>query len=324
MTNIAYASYSMTTTDTDCYPPASGYSNLIPHSDNFNSPAGVNSFYWTPVGTLYAGGNSVSASGGQLEIQVNGLGGTYDGVVTSLQTQILNSSVSCALTQLGNADTGGSGTFLGLQVSPTSTSIYGLPTPPFSFPPDPTGVPNLRISCSEGDLLCTYNNLGGISHDQTIVSVTYDPVNHKYLQISDAIVSSTETAFFSTSPDGVTWTQVASTPTVSSCAASLTVAYACMFAYGVSSVSSQTYGIGDYAYAGVPQASPPQAVASASAVILTPAGDFVAATGQGLPDAINAAVNYGDPVHLVEANLTAAIRQAAGDPALNVVFTPGR
>jgi hypothetical protein len=321
--------------ETDSYPPSAavsfdsvggtpqgGFVSTIPFSDNFNSSTGFNN-YWTGFsGPPNAG--FIALSGNELQLTLNhNSNPLYVGLLTTQALQLTNGSIIFEFAAPGAAATSASGVEVGLGLF--SAHETGVPhVTPFTtflspWSTDPAGVPNISLVCSSGSLACTYYSGGGSGTDY---SATYDPVNHKYGQISVSVSGGIEYAYFSVSPDKSTWAQVCTMNTQNRGGGTMDIAWAALYARSsVNQPSGVTLALADYEYSGVSTpGNPPQAVAAATVTILAPDGTLVASPGNGLPEVVTAAFTPGDSGDYVRQNLVSAIRQAANDPALEVIF----
>lgn len=294
MTNIAYVSYKVT--------------------DEFQA---LNP-YWQQ---LTQHGASVTIAADLLTTSLAGsLTGEWGGVVATSPVNMTGASVAVQVDP-GNAASGSSAVWAGIQLA-------SAPPQPNLSNGDPTNtvcLPLVRLVVNQGNLWFGEVTGGGT----TVLDTTpYDPVDHKHIRLADGGGS----IHADWSADGVTWTNAWG----SSISVNATY-YPEILTYTASSVAS-TASFSDYffgyeptfgtdpvtaigihipvtAVGGVP-AVPTVAV---SAVIMSSVNAVVSSTGEGLGQ-ISVPFNYNDTADVIQANVTDAVRAAAGDYSLQVIF----
>ena len=274
--------------------------------------------YWQQLSQW---GSSYSVTGDTLSVSLSGGSGNEWGGVISEQTLFWLKGSSLAVEiDPGDAANSGDAMWAGIQL----TSAF------LRFDLDPTATsaayPLVRLAVDQGNLW-----FGEVTGSGTNVwcSVTYDPVNHRHVRMSTAGGNFGAQS----SPDGVTWTPIGGTGASPS---SLGPYYPELIVYSTGSIAS-TASFSDLVFfAGDPLAStavaagtqiPMSVVGSTSpslsipvsAVIVSSANEIVAVTGDGLP-AVTVPFSYGDSAELINAYAMDAVRAAAGDFSLQVVF----
>jgi len=160
-------------------------------------------------------------------------------------------------------------------------------------------------------------------------SPVYDPVNHKYIRLNGTNAL--------TSPDGITWsvfaagaegmwdvTQFCYPELLTYSHSTAEVVSTAVFSNyiegtNVDGVGNLSLPVGVHIPIAVTGNVPATPAVTVSAVILSSANTVISTTGNGLPK-IAVPFNYGDQPHDIQESVVSALRMAASDSSLRIVF----
>jgi hypothetical protein len=281
MTSKAYAVITGFTTQTGGF------------SDTF-SGSSVDSTKWISFVAAAAGGGTctVAEASDQLEITMpsGNTGSEWGGACSVEAYSLLGGTVTFEVTALGEAMVFGDKTRLGIDITAA----------PVNSAYDISGGGYFQVLIAEGDLNCLYQDTAGVTY---VYSASYDTTNQKWLRLTE----SAGTVSFQGSPDGTTWTTLATVATSDVAAAvDLSSAYFTLHALQWGSGVGSTVGMSNFTLS----SSVPAAIASA--IVTSDSADLdVLGTLYGV-------FSYDATNEDVRQAVVAAVRTAASDSSLDV------